>query len=603
MNARPRKMVLFGAVGLVAAGFALLVAQRAGAAPADIGDCFQLDGAGCIEGATDLAGTASGAIGGVSTALGGPDEWLKSIVTSAGEAVELSFGLVQSYLTNAADPELVAPWFADGPYASAIGVAAMLATLAAFAEIIRASVKGELGGLAGRIMLGLPAMAIVIGIAPTVLQTVVSFVDAISSGIMSTSRADLRGFSDSILERTGDGADGVGGAVIVLLVQMVLIISLLATALALVLRQVAAYLLVVMIPISAMGVVFEPVRKFATRTVEVLFAVIFSKIVIALALSIGSAALAGAVSAPPGPPPAATPPAAASSTTAPAQQQDGVALVLTGLAGIVTYGAAAFAPIGLLMLIPSAEAAAMSMRGVRQAGSEARQSAGAVSGVDRAKGTAGQMAMMGVSAGVSTAVAGGLGGGASGGGGSGGAAGGGTTGGGGVSGAVGLPPGSSGGPGNGAQGLPPGDQDSGTDTGAPPAVPGGEAPTPSGTSGSRPGGTPPPYTGPTPTAPSGTPDPNQPGPPPPPPPPPPASGPSGSPGSRPGGTPPPYTGPPPSPPSGTPDPSQPGPSPAPSGSPGSRPGGTPPPYTGPPPSPPSPGPAPDPSDRTTGDPR
>ena len=597
MNARARKVVLFGAVGLVAAGLALLVAQRAGAAPADIGDCFQLDGAGCIEGATDLAGTASGAIGGVSTALGGPDEWLKSIVTSAGEAVELSFGLVQSYLTNAADPELVAPWFADGPYASAIGVAAMLATLAAFAEIIRATVKSELGGLAGRIMLGLPAMAIVIGIAPTVLQTVVSFVDAISSGIMSTSRADLRGFSDSILERTGDGADGVGGAVIVLLVQMVLIISLLATALALVLRQVAAYLLVVMIPISAMGVVFEPVRKFATRTVEVLFAVIFSKIVIALALSIGSAALAGAVSAPSGPPPAATPPAAASSTTAPAQQQDGVALVLTGLAGIVTYGAAAFAPIGLLMLIPSAEAAAMSMRGVRQAGSEARQSAGAVSGVDRAKGTAGQMAMMGVSAGVSTAVAGGLGGG--GGGGGGGPAPPGV----GPGGATPPAPGGGGPPSippsaNGPASLPPGDQDSGTDTGAPPAVPGGEAPTPSGTPGSRPGGTPPLYTGPTPTAPSGTPDPDQPGPPPPS-----ASGPSGSPGSRAGGTPPPYTGPPPSPPSGTPDPSQPGPPPAPSGSPGSRPGGTPPPYTGPPPSPPSPGPAPDPSDRTTGDPR
>ena len=48
-------------------------------------------------------------------------------------------------------------------------------------------------------------------------------------------------------------------------------------------------------------------------------------------------------------------------------------MVLIGLAGIVTYGAAAFAPIGLLMLIPSAEAAAMSMRGGRQAGSEARQ--------------------------------------------------------------------------------------------------------------------------------------------------------------------------------------------------------------------------------------
>jgi hypothetical protein len=79
---------------------------------------------------------------------------------------------------------------------------------------------------------------------------------------------------------------------------------------------------------------------------------------------------------------------------------------MTGLAGIVTYGAAAFAPIGLLMLVPSAEAAAMSMRGVRQMGGEARQSVGGLSGVDRAKGTAKQGATMAVSAGVSSAVAG-----------------------------------------------------------------------------------------------------------------------------------------------------------------------------------------------------
>jgi hypothetical protein len=356
-----------------------------------------------VGGAADKIG---GVASGVQTALGGPEEWLKSVVKSASEAIELCFGLVQHFLSTQADPQLVAPWFAEGPYKAATRVAAMLATLAAFMEIVRATVKGELGGLAGRIMLGLPAIAIAIGIAPTVLQTVVSFVDSISSGIIGASQADLRGFSDSVLDRTGDGASGVGGALVVVLVQIVLIFSLMATALALLLRQVAAYLLVVMIPISAMGVVFEPVRKFATRTIEVFFAIIFSKIVIALALSIGAAALASAVSAPSGPPPAAKPPAASSSTTAPAKQQEGIALIMTGLAGIVTYGAAAFAPIGLLMLVPSAEAAAMSMRGVRQMGGEARQSVGGLSGVDRAKGTAKQGATMAVSAGVSSAVAG-----------------------------------------------------------------------------------------------------------------------------------------------------------------------------------------------------
>ncbi len=475
MTARARHIVL-ASVGLVTlAGASLLLVQRAGAAPADIGDCFQLDAAGCASSVGGAAGKLGGVASGVQTALGGPEEWLKSIVESAGEAIELAFGLVQTFLSNQADPQLVAPWFAEGPYAAATRVAAMLATLAAFMEIVRATVKGELGGLAGRIMLGLPAIAIAIGVAPTVLQTVVSFVDSISSGIIGASQADLRGFSDSVLARTGDGASGIGGALIVLLVQIVLIFSLLATALALLLRQVAAYLLVVMIPISAMGVVFEPVRKFATRTVEVFFAIIFSKIVIALALSIGAAALASAVSAPSGPPPAAKPPAASSSTTAPAKQQEGIALIMTGLAGIVTYGAAAFAPIGLLMLVPSAEAAAMSMRGVRQMGGEARQSAGAVSGVDRAKGTAKQATTMAVSAGVSTAVAGATSGGGGGGRGAVGPGGGGAGSGG-------------GGPGNGAAGLPPGGQSSGSGDGAPMVGgPGGGAPPPSGPPGGGPG--------------------------------------------------------------------------------------------------------------------
>lgn len=486
MTTRARHVSL-GAVGLLTlAGVSLVLIQRAGAAPADIGDCFQLDTAGCASTVGGAAEKIGGVASGVQTALGGPEEWLKSVVESAGEAIELAFGLVQNFLSTQADPQLVAPWFADGPYAAATRVAAMLATLAAFMEIVRATVKGELGGLAGRIMLGLPAIAIAIGVAPTVLQTVVSFVDSISSGIIGASQADLGEFSDAILARTGDGASGLGGALVVLLVQIVLIFSLLATALALLLRQVAAYLLVVMIPISAMGVVFEPVRKFATRTVEVFFAIIFSKIVIALALSIGAAALASAVSAPSGPPPAAKPPAASSSTTAPAKQQEGIALIMTGLAGIVTYGAAAFAPIGLLMLVPSAEAAAMSMRGVRQMGGEARQSVGGLSGVDRAKGTAKQGATMAVSAGVSSAVAGATRGGGGGGGGSGaGGTGGGAIGGGGASGA--LPTGG-GGPGNGAPGLPPGDQSSGSGGDAP-MVGGsdGDAPSLSGPPGGGPG--------------------------------------------------------------------------------------------------------------------
>jgi hypothetical protein len=594
MNRRTGGIVL-GAVGTVLLGLTLLAASPAGAAPQDLSDC--LNPGAMVDCATTVGGTAADAagVGGIQTALGGPEAWLKSLVESAGQGVELAFGMVQSYLSSSAEPELVAPWFTDGPYASAIRVSAMLVTLAAFAEIIRATVKQELGGLAGRIMIGLPVLAIAIGIAPTVLQTVVAFVDAVSRGIMSASNTDLRAFSDSILERTGSGATGVAGALIVLLIQLLLIVSLLITALALLLRQVAAYLLVVMIPISAMGVVFEPVRKFATRTVEVLFAVIFSKIVIVLALAVGAAALSSAVSAPAGPPPAASPPAAASTTTAPAQQEQGIALIMTGLAGIVTYGAAAFAPIGLLMLIPSAEAAAMSMRGVRQAGSEARQGMGAATGVDRAKGLASQGVMMGVSAGVSTAVAGSMGGGGAGGSGAG---------------AVG------GGSSPAAASLPTG-QDPGAASSTQPAVPGDDAPTSPGTPASRDGGAPGPAPSEGPVGGGGGR----------------STGPGSAPGSTRGGSPPPYSPPAdsagssgsstsPPPPADSPGSSRgrtaPSPPPPPADSPGSSRGRTAPspppppadspgvsrgPTPRPSPAPPSPPPPSDPSDRATGDPR
>lgn len=63
MTLRARHVSL-GAVGLLTlAGVSLVLIQRAGAAPADIGDCFQLDTAGCAS----TVGGAADKIGGVAT--------------------------------------------------------------------------------------------------------------------------------------------------------------------------------------------------------------------------------------------------------------------------------------------------------------------------------------------------------------------------------------------------------------------------------------------------------------------------------------------------------------------------------------------------------
>jgi hypothetical protein len=108
MNRRTGGIVL-GAVGTVLLGLTLLAASPAGAAPQDLSDC--LNPGAMVDCATTVGGTAADAagVGGIQTALGGPEAWLKSLVESAGQGVELAFGMVQSYLSSSAEPELVAP--------------------------------------------------------------------------------------------------------------------------------------------------------------------------------------------------------------------------------------------------------------------------------------------------------------------------------------------------------------------------------------------------------------------------------------------------------------------------------------------------------------
>ena len=131
----------------------------------------------------------------------------------------------------------------------------------------------------------------------------------------------------------------------------------------LVIRAALVYLLIAFSPLVFAAMVWPAARGMVRKLAELLLALIFSKVVIAVAFSVGAAALAGVGNA------------------GHANGDAGGAVTASAgtlFSGLVIFGLAAFAPFVLLKLFPAAEAAVVAqgvsrgpMRATQQASSSA----------------------------------------------------------------------------------------------------------------------------------------------------------------------------------------------------------------------------------------
>jgi hypothetical protein len=124
-------------------------------------------------------------------------------------------------------------------------------------------------------------------------------------------------------------------------IGLVVVLAALFLWIELMVRASLVYLLVAISPLGFAATLWPSARGFLRKTIEILVAVILSKLVICICLAVGVSALSGAGSTP---------------TEGAVVEQAGGS-VGTLLVGAVLFGLAAFSPFLILKLVPVAEAA------------------------------------------------------------------------------------------------------------------------------------------------------------------------------------------------------------------------------------------------------
>jgi hypothetical protein len=243
---------------------------------------------------------------------------------------------VLGFLGDSSTPDVTAAWFQGpgSPFATVRSVAVVGLVGFALAGIASGAIAGDVAGMVRRIAVGLPASVVGMMAATAVTAKVVALVDALSAVILDPAGADATRFLQQV---TVPAAAATGGFA-ALVVGVVGVLAALAVWVELLVRAALIYLLVALTPLAFAAILWPPARGAARRLVELLAAVILSKLVVAVALSVGVAALTGPLEA-----------------TGP----DGSSAATTGglVVAVAVLGLAAFAPFVVLRLVPIAEGA------------------------------------------------------------------------------------------------------------------------------------------------------------------------------------------------------------------------------------------------------
>jgi type IV secretion system protein TrbL len=313
--------------------------------------------------ATGLLGDAAGAALGWSfeKVIGGLVAWVL-------DGVAWVVGAVFGFIDTSTSPTVTAAWFVgdgsrDGPYRVMLTVAATLLLLFVFAGLIQGVLAGDVAGMGRRMVLDLPLA--VGGMVSTVAitQLLIDLTDALSDGILSGFGTDIRSFMDGVAT-VGTLTGGVATALVVFLLGLFTLLAGLVIFVELVIRSALIYLVVGLCPLAFAALLWPATRGVLRKTLELLCALIVSKVVISLALAIGAAALGGAGAVPA---PEIAPPTATAGVVTEGESDAATVTAAAGvlLAGLATFAVACFSPFVIMRLFPVVEAAvvAQGLRG------------------------------------------------------------------------------------------------------------------------------------------------------------------------------------------------------------------------------------------------
>lgn len=284
------------------------------------------------------------------TVIGGITDWL-----AKGFVQLVSF--VWEIMDQSSSPRLNSEWFSGStgaPYLTAIGVATGLLLIFVFCALIQGVLAGRPMELVKRMAYDTPVA--VAGILFTVgfAQVGINLVDAISDGIWQLTRSKAVNAVDGLLLTATKLTPGSFLTPLLLLIGMV---GMLMLWMVLFVREALIYLVVAMAPMAWATSVWPAIASVRRRVLELLAALVFSKLAIAMALAVGLAALGGI---------------GATGNPGESTVGNGLAEFGTMVVGIITFGLAAFMPFLVIKLVPIVEAAVIA-QGIHSAPVRAAQ--------------------------------------------------------------------------------------------------------------------------------------------------------------------------------------------------------------------------------------
>ena len=292
----------------------------------------------------------TGFVGDVATA--GFEVIIGGLVAWVVDAVIWVVGGVFNFFIDSTDPNVQADWFitGTGPYATTVSIGATLLLLFVLAGIVQGTLSGDVGGMLRRMALELPVSVLgMVGLV-TIIQVLIRLTDALSGETIGNFQDDISDFTAVILTLS-HLSGGTSTAFVVFVLGLVAVLAGLVLVAVLVVRSALIYIVVALAPIVFATRLWPATKGASRKLLDLLVALIVSKLVIAVALSVAAAAAVGTgsggeVTSLPEPEVFAEDPGG-SVTQA-------VGILLTAAAA---FGVAAFSPLLVARLLPLTEAA------------------------------------------------------------------------------------------------------------------------------------------------------------------------------------------------------------------------------------------------------
>jgi hypothetical protein len=268
------------------------------------------------------------------------------------DAVVWVVGGVFNFFIEATDPNVQADWFitGNGPYATTAGIGALLLLFFVFAGIVQGTLSGDVGGMLRRMVVDLPVSVLgMVGLV-TVTQALIRLTDILSAHVMGSFEQDITDFTAVVTSLTVLSG-GQATAFVVFLLGLVTVLAGVVVVAELVVREALIYIVVALAPLVFATRMWPATKGASRKLLELLCALILSKLVIAVALAVAAAAAVGSGSG-----------GEVTSLPTPevfAEDPGGSVTQAVGilLAAAAAFGVAAFSPLLIARLLPLTEGA------------------------------------------------------------------------------------------------------------------------------------------------------------------------------------------------------------------------------------------------------